>query len=353
MENLLLPQKKSIIKWPDILSPLITPAAAFISLVLIITAVSSNPVNTLYIFLTSPISNNFYLGNMLNYAGLLIISASGISLVFKAGMFNLGGEGQIYSGVFTATAVSIALSSYSPFLAIAGAITAGSLTGAAMGTVSGYLKMKWNTNDLITSFLLSAAVIHIVNYLITGPMGDPASYLITTREIPQALRLKQFLPPSKLNISFIAAIIIAVIYYIYLYRTASGLKLRTSGKSRLFAIYSGVRTEYFVTIPFLVSGLLNGLTGSFASLGTYYMCAYNCTGGVGWSAIAVSLIGRNHPLLIIPAALFISWMESGLSGIVLYSGFPFELSPILQAFVFFFITAKFFKKEGYGDRRHF
>ena len=88
-------------------------------------------------------------------------------------------------------------------------------------------------------------------------------------------------------------------------------------------------------------------------LGTYYMCAHNCTAGFGWSAIAVSLIGRNHPLLIIPSALFIAFMETGMSGITLYTGFPYELSPILQAFVFFFITTRLIKNGGSGDRRYF
>jgi riboflavin transport system permease protein len=335
-----------------IIKLLLTPFIAFSSLVIIIIAVSSNPGETLYFFFTSPFSNMFFFGNMLNYASLLIISAFGISLVFKAGMFNLGGEGQIYAGVLAATAASLTLSGASPLLAVPAAAAAGSLAGGSMGAVSGYLKMKWNTNDLITSFLLSSAVIHIVNYLITGPMGDPDSYLITTKEIPENLRFNQLLPPSRFNISFIFAVALALIYFIYLYRTASGLKLRTSGKSRLFAIYSGVRTEYYVFIPFMVSGILNGLTGSFAALGTYYMCAYNCTGGIGWSAIAVSLIGKNHPLLIIPSALFIAYLESGLSGIALYTGFPFELGPILQAFVFFFITARFFTGEGISDRRY-
>ena len=331
----------------------ITPVTALSSLVLIMTAVSSKAPETLYYFFNSPFSNSLFLGNMLNHAALLSISAFGISLVFKAGMFNLGGEGQIYAGVFTATAAAVTFTGLSPLSGILIAIAAGSAAGALMGGVSGLLKMKWDTNDLISSFLLSAAVIHVVNYLITGPMSDPSSYLITTREIPLRYRLSQLLPPSRLNISIAAAIILALAFHIYLYRTASGVKLRTSGKNRLFAIYSGVRTGYYLFFSFLASGFLNGLTGSFAALGTYYMCAHNCTGGLGWSAIAVSLIAKNHPLLIIPSAFFIAFLESGLSGIALYTGFPFELGPILQAFVFFFITADFFKGEKRFGSRYF
>ncbi len=340
-------------KYPDIFKFLLTPVIALICLILIIIIVSKNPGDSLFYFFTSPFSNILYFGNMLNHASLLAISAFGISLVFKSGMFNLGGEGQIYAGVFTTAVIATKLSLTASFTTVIIAVIAGAIIGAIMGGVSGYLKMKWNTNDLITSFLLSAAVIHIINYMITGPLSDPGSYLIATKEIPLNLRFKQLLTPSKFNLLSLSPLLFALAYYIYLYKTASGLKLRTVGENRTFAIYSGVRTGYYLLSSFLVSGFLNGLTGSFAALGTYYMCAYNCTAGLGWSAIAVSLIGKNSPLLIIPSSLFIAYIESGLSGVTLYTGFPLELGSILQAVVFFTITAKFFTKEAYGDRRRF
>ncbi len=140
---------------------------------------------------------------MLNTAGQLITASLGVTLVFKTGMFNLGGEGQIYTGAFTAAAVSIFLADFNSPLMIIIILASAAAAGACAGFISGYLKNKWDTNELISSFLLSSALIHIINYFITGSMADENSYLITTKAVSESFRLKQLLPPSKLNGGFL------------------------------------------------------------------------------------------------------------------------------------------------------
>ncbi len=329
-----------------------TPLIAVAVSVLVIMILSSTPGKTLYYFFSSPFSTPFFFGNMLNKTGHLIIASLGVTLVFKAGMFNLGGEGQIYAGAFASAAAALLFSDFSSPLFIIPVLAAGTFAGASAGFISGYLKNRWNTNELISSFLLSAALIHIINYFITGSMADKNSYLITTKTISENLRLIQLLPPSKLNPGFFAAVAAAVGSYIYLYKTAGGFQLRETGKNPVFAWFSGIKTGYYTVVSFTASGALHGLTGSLAVTGTYYMCSQDCTAGLGWSAIAVSLIGRNNPLYIIPSALFISFMETGMSGITMYTNFPFELSSIIQAVVFFFITAKITGKGSEYVKKH-
>jgi len=346
MKNKINPAVKESVK--ILYTPLIATAVSVLTILLL----SSSPGETLYYFFTSPFSTPFFFGNMLNTAGHLILASLGVTLVFKTGMFNLGGEGQIYAGAFTAAAAAILFADKSSPLLIILILAAGSLAGAAAGFISGFLKYKWDTNELISSFLLSSALIHIINYFITGAMADENSYLITTKAISESFRLKQLLPPSKLNWGFFISILAAVISYIYLYKTAGGFQLRETGKNPVFAWFSGIKTGYFTIISFTASGALHGLTGSFAVSGTYYMCSQNCTAGIGWSAIAVSLIGRNNPLYIIPSALFISFMTTGVAGITMYTGFPFELSSLIQAAVFFFITAKITGRGNVYVKKH-
>ncbi len=329
-----------------------TPVIVLAVSVLFILILSSNPGKTLFYFFTSPFTTPFFFGNMLNTAGHLIIASLGVTLVFKTGLFNLGGEGQIYAGAFTAAVISIMLPENSPHILIIIVLSTGAAAGASAGFISGWLKNKWNTNELISSFLLSSALIHFINYFITGSMSDKNSYLITTKEIPESLRLRQLLPPSRLNWGFFAAVITAVFSYIYLYRTAGGFRLRETGKNPVFAWFSGIKTGYYTILSFTASGALHGLTGALAVSGTYYMCSQDCTAGLGWSAIAVSLVGRNNPLFILPAALFISFLNTGLSGITMYTSFPFELSAIIQAAVFFFITAKITGKGSEYVKKH-
>lgn len=333
------------------------PSAAFLCLIVIIVFGSANPVQALQVFFSAPFSGVLFFGNMLNHASFLIIGALGFAIAFKAGIFNLGGEGQIYSGALSAAAVSTFwdMSNGSPimgFIVIILCATAGMFTGAAMGALSGWFKAKWNTNDLISSFLLSSGVIHIINWLIAGPLKDPSSYLVTTVRLPEILRLPAILPPSHLSLVFFLAIVLAVASFVWLYKTAEGLKLRIIGKNPIFAEYGKIKTGRYIVGAFLLSGLFNGLTGSFVVLGQYYMCAYNCTSGLGWSAIAVALIARCNPLWVIPSAFFIAYMESALSGIIFFTGFPFKLGILLQAFVFFFITVRIFKGDTDSDRRY-
>ena len=318
----------------------LTILISFVFVVVLIVLLSRQPGQTIYYFFLGPFTNRYYFGNMLNQSVPLILTGLGISLAFKSSVFNLGGEGQAYSGALVSTVIFLALPGAAGpiggFLALAAAIAAGSI----LAGLSGFFRMKWGTDELISSFLISSAVVLIINYFITGPLADPASNLLTTRIIADQYKLPIIFPPSKLNISVIFVVLIALLSYFFLFRTQWGYEMRMCGINREFALYGGINVSRYLLIPMVISGGLHGLAGGISIAGTYYKCLKGVTAGMGWNGIAVALIAKNNPLAVIPAAVFFAYLSAGAQAAMLHSDVTFEIAAVAQSIIFFLVTAQ-------------
>jgi simple sugar transport system permease protein len=213
--------------------------------------------------------------------------------------------------------------------------------GGIMGAVSGILKRKFGASELITSFLLSAALTPLGDYLISGPLRDPTGNLLATARFPQNRLLLRLLPPSNLSVSLVFALILVIGGYLFINKTAPGYRFRIAGAAPDFARYGGFRPEAYWTPALLVSGALAGLTGFFAVAGTYGLCHLGFPGGLGWNAIAVALIARNRPLALFPAALIYGWLKAGSDSALLASELSFETVAFIQAAVLLLATVHF------------
>jgi len=327
------------------LGALLIVAIALVSLVVLSLLLSKTPGKTLRYFFLGPIQNTYYFGNMINTAIPLLFGGLGVSLAMRSGSFNLGGEGQLYGGAFVATITALALASWGT----AGAIIAllfGAVAGGLLAGLSGLLRMKWNTNELITTFLVSNAVVLIVSYLIAGPFMDPDTNLIATRKIPQSFRFTRILEPSNLSAALFVAIIAVIAVHMYLYKTKSGYELRMFGSNPRFARYGGINTNWYRIWPLFLSGAFYGLGGGMAIFGTYYACMKEFSVGMGWNGLAVALIARFRPAAVIPAALFFAYIESGARNAMLHSDVTFEIASIVQAVVFFLVTSSVLQQVG-------
>lgn len=320
-------------------------AIALSALVLLSLLLSKTPGKTLRYFFLGPVQNTYYFGNMINTAIPLIFGGLGVSLAMRSGSFNLGGEGQLYSGAFVATISALAMAQWGLLGAVI-ALLLGALAGGLLAGLSGVLRMKWNTSELITSFLVSNAVILIVSYLIAGPFMDPDTNLIATRKIPESFRFPRILEPSNLSAALFFAVLAVIVVYWYLYKTKSGYELRLFGLNPKFSRYGGIRTHWYRVWPMFLSGAFYGLGGGMAIFGTYYACMKEFSVGMGWNGLAVALIARYRPSAIIPAALFFAYIESGARNAMLHSDVTFEIASIVQAVVFFLVTSTVLQQIG-------
>jgi simple sugar transport system permease protein len=294
---------------------------------LILVANAPEPAAAIRAFFIGPWNGVWFSGNTLDATGLLLAAALGAVAAFRGGCFNLGGEGQIYIGGLVATLVLLNLPSVagvSLWIAAFIAITA----GGVMGFISGFLKKAADANEIITSFLLSGALAPVADYLLAGPLRDPSGNLLATKAVPRLLRI---LPPSNLSISFVISLLLVVAGHFFINSTVFGYRLKIAGSNPAFAHYVGIEASQYWAPSMALSGALSGLAGFFAVAGTYGRCHVGFSGGLGWNAIAVALIARNRPLLLIPSALVYAALEQGSQSAMLAIGLRFETSAFIQA----------------------
>lgn len=344
------------------LMPLIAFGSGLATIALFLAFASNDPASALVSFFERPFSSRWYVGNMLDLASLLMIAGTGSALAIKGGTFNLGGESQLYASALvtavilsapaqnaasahSATATVHAAASFAP-LVILGALAAATLTGALIGFVPGLLRAKARTNELIVSFLLSAALVPALDYLVAGPFRDANGSLIATAPIAAAYRLPRLLSPSTLNPSFAVACVLASLAWVFLFRSATGRRYALSGSASEFARLAGYRSDAVTVGSMTLSGALHGIAGFFAVAGTWLTCHQSMTAGLGWSALAVALIARANPAAVIPAALLYAWLETASNSALLSTQTPFDSTSLVQAVVFLVVSARYFRKKG-------
>ena len=323
---------------------LIIPAIAIILIFILVFIFSKTPGRTLYFFFFGPFRNIFSFGNMVNSAIPLMLGALGVSIAMKTGSLNLGGEGQIYAGALSATITALALP-HLGFLGGVAAVLAGMLLAGMAAALSGALKAWWNTNELITTFLISNILLRVVNYLVTGPFLDPETNLQATEKISLQLRLPRILTPSNLSAALYIALAVLVLAHIFLYRTKRGYEFRIGGANEIFSRYGGINTKLNTVIAMFFSGTLYGMAGGLAVCGTYYGTIRDFSEGMGWNGLAVALIARFYPPAIIPASLFFAWIGAGGRIAMQNSEITFETAAIVQAVVFFLATSIYLRTQ--------
>ncbi len=300
---------------------------------------SSHPITTLFDLIVSPGGNSFSLGNMLAQMTLLTITGTGIAVAMSAGSFNLGGEGQAYIGSLLPVILLLQHPGIPPALGIPLAALSGMAGGGVMAWISGFLREKIGADELISTYLIAGATIPVIDYLLAVPLRDPESYLLTSHRIAGKFQLHQLLPPSHLTSAVFISIGVMLLWLLFKGFTLRGYELRLTGANPRFAALAGVPTGSLRTAAITASGALCGLAGSLVSLGSYGAAVQGGTAGLGWNGIAVALIARYRPGLILPAALFFAWLTQGFSTAVMDSGVSSEMSLLLQAVVFIVITA--------------
>lgn len=320
---------------PAARSTALAALAALVTVLLVILLTADNPGDTLRTFLLGPWSNRYAAGNVLSRATMLILTGAGVVIAFRAGVFNLGGEGQVYLSAVVASSVLVML----PVPGVVAVVLAAG-SAAALGGFSGWVRHATGADELITSFLLSAAVTPVLNYLLVAPLRDQSSNLLATPKIPETARLTRLLPPSTLNTGILWALLAVFLLWFVLQRTLFGYELRIVGYNRRLARYAGMSVGRYTILPMALSGFLHGLAGTVLVMGVHHRSIVQFSGGLGWNGIAVALIARNRPGLIVPAALFFAFLEAGSRAAVIQNQATWELGSIVQAVVFLFVTAQ-------------
>lgn len=287
--------------------------------------------------------NLYFFGNMLNYASLLMIASSGAAFALRNGQVNLGGEGQIYLGGF-AGAIFINFlvrTTLMPAWAVFTAAMIGAvLCGLLFNFVCALLKLHKGADELLTTFLLSSALIPLIDGAVAGPLRTKEGNLLCTEFIPENMHLLRLLPPSSLNISAIFAVVTCILSALVLTKTYFGKKIYLYGIAPDFTVYSGYSKFNRVSLPLCLCGALHSLAGFFAVTGTYYTCHSGFYAGAGWNALSIALLSKSNPAAVIVVSLIYSLIFTFAQNLTVQNTLGFDLPSLFQGAIFLLIALR-------------
>lgn len=323
----------------DALSLLVTVVVALGVGALLILFTSSEPAAALKAFFWGPFTNNFFFGNMLQAAAPLMFTGLGMVVAFQAGAVNLGGEGQVYIGGVTGSAILLAVGTPSVWW-LPVAVLAGAAAAAVFAALAGWLRTRFGATEVITSFLIGAALIQLFDFILRRYLVDPSAGFPATASFAQVMRLPRIMPPSALNLSFFIGLALAVLVYFVLFRTSFGYELRMTGSNPRFARFSGVDTKRMFVLAMLISGAFVGIAAVMEVTGVHGRLVTGFSNNLGWNGITVALIARLHPLGVVPAALLYGYLHAGANTANLLSDVSPRVAVIIQSLIFYMVTAQ-------------
>ena len=330
-----------------ILVPLlaVAMALAFGAIVMLATGVSLTAVGQSYVALfTGSLGSINAVSETLTAAAPLTLAALGIALGFRAGLFNIGAEGQVLLGGMAAVVVGFALTDTPAWIHLPLALLAGAIAGAIWAGIAGWLKAATGAHEVITTIMLNLIAMRLVDYLLRNPpvqkpgRADPISQsVLPSAELP---RLLSFIDPN-LRVHAGILLVIAAVLFVYwlLFRTTTGFEFRAAGSNPDAARYAGMKSGMIIVLVMATAGALAGLAGANQVLGVLGRASPGFSGGAGFDAIAVALLGRSHPVGVLLAGLLFGALQAGGREMQVEAGVSIDLISIIQALVIVFMAA--------------
>lgn len=286
----------------------------------------------------------------------LMLVGLGIAIAFRAKVINIGGEGQIIAGAMAATACALALRDWPGVILLPLTVLAGTLAGGIWGFVPGILKARLNVNEILSTVMMNAIALQFMNFLLRGPMIDPAEVAAGTRipqseALPMQVWLPRLVPRTLLHAGLILALVLAVLVYIFLWRTTIGYRIRAVGLNPSAARYAGISVPRMLTLAMILSGAFGGLAGTVEILGVHRRVVEGFTGGYGFSGIVVALFGGLHPLGVVPASFLFGALLVGADKMQRAVQVPAALITALNGLVVLFVVSSTIWAQRRADRR--
>jgi ABC-type uncharacterized transport system permease subunit len=277
-----------------------------------------------------------------------LIIGLGICISFRGNVTNIGGEGQMIVGAIFATWAGLNLTGLPGWLTITIAMLAGILGGGIWGGIPGLLKAYFNVNEILSTVMMNAIAVQLMNYLLRGPMIDPEQAK-NASQIPQTARLEEIyrlprLVPTRLHLGVLMAVVLAILVYIMLWHTTLGYRIRAVGENPNASKYAGIKVSRYVVIALLLSGAFSGLAGATQVFGVNYRMitdgsATGFTGSAGFNGIVAALFGQLHPILTIPASILFGGLLVGANTMQRMVQVPSALITALNGLVVIFVVS--------------
>lgn len=322
-----------------VLSPLVAILLAFLVGALLMKVAGNNPIEAYTSLFKGAFGSNHRIAETIVRAIPLIILALGISIAFKAQIWNIGGDGQFVVGAIFAVFVALNFP-LSNMMLLPLTFIAAFIGGACWGGIAGFFKAKFNANEVITTLMLNYIALYLLEWLVKGPMMDPNGHGFPQTElINEGLRLPILLQGTRLHLGLFVAIVLVIGVYMF-WRSTLGFKTEVVGQSREVAQYSGIQVNKIIIITMFISAGLAGLAGWTEVFGVHYRLLENVSGGFGNLAIVVALLADLNPLGIVVSGFFFAALVTGGNTMQRMEGVPFALVDVIQGLAIIFVISR-------------
>lgn len=277
-------------------------------------------------------------GRTMEKATPLIFSGLAVAFAFKAGLFNIGAQGQLLFGAIVSAYIGYSVEGLPFILHAPLALICGALAAALFGSIPGALKAYTGAHEVITTIMLNFIAINLTDYLADGPWKDAAPGNIIART-PKILETAVIPTIGNVPVGFLLALGMALVVWWLLWRTTIGFEIRTVGTNPHAARYAGIKVARTMILTMALSGVLAGLGGGVETLGVVGRFQPGFNTGLGFDGITIALLGKTHPFGVIPAAILVGAMKAGASTMQFNAGVAKEITDVIQALILFFVAA--------------
>lgn len=274
----------------------------------------------------------------------LVLSGLGLALGFRAGLFNIGAEGQIIMGGIAAVIVGFSLPDLPWIIHMPLALLAGAVAGGLYASIAGYLRAATGAHEVITTIMLNLSSYLLLTYMLgldwmqRPGRSDPVSKnVLPSAELPRLLT--DIDPNLRIHAGIFVMIAAVILVHWLLFKTKTGFEFRASGENPDAARYAGIRASLIIVLAMGTAGALSGLAGANQVLGVLDRATPGFSSGIGFNAISVALLGRSHPVGVLFAGLLFGALEAGGRQMQVDAGVSIDLISIIQALIIVFIAA--------------
>jgi len=290
--------------------------------------------------LLSPISSTYGFAEIFVRVTVLLIMGLGIALGLRAGLWNVGAEGQYIVGSVAAMAAAFYLTSMPPPLTIVFMMAVGAVAGLVWMMVPAILKARFGANEIIVTLLLNLVASNFLLYALDGPIRGKASFGYLISDIlPPELRIPKIVPQTRLGLGIIIALGLVVVFYLLSERTSFGLQVRTIGRNLEAARYSGIKIPRVIITTLLLSGAMSGLAGAVHVSGVIFTLDPGYPSGYGFIAIIVAMLGGASVVGTTVAAVVVSYFVVGAEAMQGATQIPFAIVYAIEGIILFSLAA--------------
>ncbi len=331
--RIVIEERAHIPWWVKVLVPIFSVLVALLINSILIIYAGANPLKAYYYILTGSLGTEYSITETFVKMSPLLLNGLAVAVAFTAKFWNIGMEGQMYAGAIASIWAALTFKGLPAVLHLPLVIVCGLLAGALWGAFAGYLKVKFDANEVVTTIMLNYIMILLCGALVHGPWRDPVSFWPSSPAIPDSASFPVLLRGTRFHLGIVIAIAVAFLVHILMKHTTWGYEIKAVGANFKAARYGGIDAKRAIILTTFISGALAGLAGVGEAIGVQHKLLENFSPGYGYMGVGIGLLGGLHPLGVLVASFFFAALITGSEMMQRATGVSIALTYALQGIV--------------------